>query len=55
MINARVGHYGYLEVGRYPVGTDGLCARVVEDLAAAGFAAAVNPTVMRAQGRQVPG
>ena len=55
VINARVGHYGYLEVGRYPVGTDGLCARVVEDLAAAGFAAAVNPTVMRAKGAKCLG
>ena len=55
VINARVGHYGYLELGRYPAGTDALCARVVEDLAAAGFAAAVNPAVMRAKGAKCLG
>ena len=55
VINARVGHYGYLEVGRYPVGTDALCAHVVEDLAAAGFAAEVNPAVMRAKGAKCLG
>ena len=55
VINARVGHYGYPEVGRYPTGTDALCARVVEDLAAAGFAAAVNPSVMRAKGAKCLG
>ena len=55
VINARVGHYGYLEVGRYPAGDDALCARVVEDLAAAGFAAAVNPAVMRAKGAKCLG
>ena len=55
VINARVGHYGYVEVGRYPGGTDSLCAAVVEDLAAAGFAAAVNPTVMRAKGAKCLG
>ena len=55
VINARVGHYGYLEVGRYPAGADALCARVVEDLAAAGFFAAVNPAVMRAKGAKCLG
>ena len=55
VINARVGHYGYVEVGRYPVGADSFCAAVVEDLAAAGFAAAVNPTVMRAKGAKCLG
>ena len=55
VINARVGHYGYLEVGRYPAGADTFCARVVEDLAAAGFAAAVNPAVMRAKGAKCLG
>ena len=39
VINARTGHYGYLEVGRYPAGVDQLCATLVADLAAAGFAA----------------
>ncbi len=55
VINARVGHYGYLEVGRYPAGTDALCATLVEDLAAAGFAAAVNGAVMRAKGAKCLG
>ena len=55
VINARVGHYGYVEVGRYPVGADPFCATVVEDLAAAGFAAAVNPAVMRAKGAKCLG
>ena len=55
VINARVGHYGYLEIGRYPLGTDALCERMVEDLAAAGFAAAVNPAVMRAKGAKCLG
>ena len=55
VVNARTGHYGYLEVGRYPAGTDQLCATLVEDLAAAGFAAAVNPTVMRAKGAKCLG
>ena len=55
VINARVGHYGYVEVGRYPAGTDLLCATLAEDLAAAGFAAAVNPTVMRAKGAKCLG
>ena len=55
VINARTGHYGYVEVGRYPAGTDLLCATLAEDLAAAGFAAAVNPTVMRAKGAKCLG
>ena len=55
VINARVGHYGYLEIGRYPLGTDSLCATLVEDLAAAGFFAAVNPAVMRAKGAKCLG
>ena len=55
VINARAGHYGYVEVGCYPVGVDSLCTAVVEDLAAAGFAAAVNPTVMRAKGAKCLG
>ena len=55
VINARVGHYGYVEVGRYPGGTDRLCATMTEDLEAAGFAAAVNPTVMRAKGAKCLG
>ena len=55
VINARVGHYGYVEVGRYPVGTDLLCATLAEDLGAAGFGAAVNPIVMRAKGAKCLG
>ena len=55
VINARVGHYGYVEVGRYPAGTDRLCATLTEDLEAAGFAAAANPTVMRAKGAKCLG
>ena len=55
VINARTGHYGYLEVGRYPGGADPLCSAVVEDLTAAGFAAAVNPAVMRAKGAKCLG
>ena len=55
VINARVGHYGYVEVGRYPAGTDSLCVTLGDDLAAAGFAAAVNPTVMRAKGAKCLG
>ena len=55
VINARTGHYGYVEVGRYPAGTDLLCATLVEDLEAAGFAAAVNPAVMRAKGAKCLG
>ncbi len=55
VVNARVGHYGYLEVGRYPAGIDELCTTLVEDLEAAGFAAAANPTVMRAKGAKCLG
>lgn len=55
VINARAGHYGYLEVGRYPAGADPLCAALAADLAAAGFAAAVNPNVMRAKGAKCLG
>ncbi len=55
VINARTGHYGYLEVGRYPAGADQLCATLVADLAAAGFAAAPNPAVMRAKGAKCLG
>ena len=55
VINARTGHHGYVEVGRYPAGTDPLCSTLVADLEAAGFAAAVNPTVMRAKGAKCLG
>ena len=55
VVNARTGHYGYLEVGRYPAGADPRCSALVEDLAAAGFAAAVNPAVMRAKGAKCLG
>ena len=55
VINARVGHYGYVEVGRYPAGTDQICTTLAADLEAAGFAAAVNPTVMRAKGAKCLG
>ena len=55
VINARVGHYGYVEVGRYPTGTDALCTTLVDDLAAAGFAAAANPMVMGAKGAKCLG
>ena len=55
VVNARVGHYGYLEVGRYPAGIDELCTTLVEDLEAAGFTAAANPTVMRAKGAKCLG
>ena len=55
VVNARTGHYGYLEVGRYPAGTDPLCTTLAEDLEAAGFAAAANPTVMRAKGAKCLG
>ena len=55
VINARSGHYGYVEVGRYPAGTDRFCATLKEDLEAAGFAAAVNATVMRAKGAKCLG
>ncbi len=55
VVNARTGHYGYVEVGRYPAGTDRLCATVAGDLEAAGFAAAVNAAVMRAKGAKCLG
>ena len=55
VINARTGHFGYIEVGRYPAGTDQLCTAVAGDLEAAGFAAAANPAVMRAKGAKCLG
>jgi 2-dehydropantoate 2-reductase len=49
VINPTTVSYGFLEVGRYPRGTDKLCEQIVRALQRAGFQAAVHSDVMKSK------
>ena len=50
VIHPITGNGGFIEVGRYPIGSDELSRRVVHALLEAGFACKVNDHVMRTKG-----
>ena len=50
VIHPITGNGGFIEVGRYPVGSDELARRVAHALLEAGFACKVNDHVMRTKG-----
>lgn len=53
--NPVVGNAGYMEVGVYPNGMDGLAKQVVADLSSASFAVNENQEVMSAKGAKMIG
>jgi len=50
VVHPITGNGGFIEVGRYPVGSDELARRVAHALLEAGFACRVNDHVMRTKG-----
>jgi len=50
VINPVTGRWGFIEVGCYPSGKDGLCEEIALALRHAGFSAMVNGEVMKSKG-----
>lgn len=55
VVNPVAGNYGFLEVGCFPSGTDQSCLEVTKALQTAGFAAFVNPEVMKPKAAKLLG
>jgi len=55
VINPITGNHGYMDVGRYPAGTDALAEEVTAAFRTAGYAANLHPDVMAPKGAKFLG